>query len=93
MVTTRSSGAQPNGTNSGLAEKSRVKKRTNEATEPANGAAKRPKLRAKTDRSRWRMRNEDGVQTWHYLEDDEAAKDWPQTYPDKYYLGLPLVSA
>ncbi len=37
------------------------------------------------------MRNDDGRQTWHYLEDDEKAKEWPQSYADKWYLGLPLV--
>ncbi|KAL2840674.1 terpenoid cyclases/protein prenyltransferase alpha-alpha toroid [Aspergillus pseudoustus] len=42
------------------------------------------------DRSRWRLRNENGRHTWHYLEDDNAAKKWPQTLADKYYLGLPL---
>ncbi|KAL4966074.1 terpene cyclase/mutase family protein [Aspergillus stella-maris] len=42
------------------------------------------------DRTRWRMKNENGRHTWHYLEDDKPAKDWPQTTADKYYLGLPL---
>jgi len=53
---------------------------------------KRPRLDAKTDATRWRMKNDDGRQTWHYLADDDAAKEWPQTYADKWYLGLPLVS-
>jgi len=38
------------------------------------------------------MRDDQSRQTWHYLEDDEAAKQWPQSYADKYFLGLPLVS-
>ncbi|KAL4868710.1 hypothetical protein BDV12DRAFT_209020 [Aspergillus spectabilis] len=42
------------------------------------------------DRSRWRLRNDNGRQTWHYLEDDDAARRWPQSLADKYYLGLPL---
>jgi hypothetical protein len=46
----------------------------------------------KTDYSRWRMLDEDGKHTWHYLDDEEAARKWPQTLADKYYLGLPLVS-
>ena len=50
-----------------------------------------PKLRKTTDRSRWRMRDVKGVQTWQYLEDDEAAKKWPQSIADKWYLGLPTV--
>jgi lanosterol synthase len=43
------------------------------------------------DRTRWRLKNDNGRHTWHYLEDDEAARNWPQTLADKYYLGLPLV--
>ena len=35
--------------------------------------------------------DDDGRLTWHYLADDEAAKEWPQSYADKYDLGLPLV--
>jgi lanosterol synthase len=46
----------------------------------------------KTDYSRWRMLDEDGKHTWHYLDDDGVARKWPQTLADKYYLGLPLVS-
>jgi len=45
----------------------------------------------KTDYSRWRLRDIKGVQTWHYLADDEAAKEWPQSAADKYHLGLPTV--
>ncbi len=53
----------------------------------------RPELEDRTDFSRWRMRDDHGRHTWQYLEDDdEAAKNWPQTLADKYFLGLPLVS-
>jgi lanosterol synthase len=45
----------------------------------------------KTDYSRWRLLDESGRHTWHYLEDDAAAKEWPQTVVDKYNLGLPTV--
>lgn len=45
----------------------------------------------KTDYTRWRMLDEDGKHTWHYLDDDEVVAKWPQTLADKYYLGLPLV--
>ena len=45
----------------------------------------------RTDYTRWRMLDEDGKHTWHYLDDDEAVAKWPQTLADKYYLGLPLV--
>ena len=45
----------------------------------------------RTDYSRWRLRDIKGRQTWHYLETDEAMKDWPQSTVDKYFLGLPTV--
>jgi lanosterol synthase len=45
----------------------------------------------KTDHSRWRMRNVDGRQTWHYLESDEQLKAWPMTAADKYYMGQDTV--
>ncbi|KAI9825715.1 MAG: Lanosterol synthase (Oxidosqualene--lanosterol cyclase) [Phylliscum demangeonii] len=44
---------------------------------------------AKTDYSRWRLLDEKGRQTWHYLSDDEPHQDWPQVVTDKYHLGLP----
>jgi lanosterol synthase len=53
--------------------------------------AKRTKLPSRTDYSRWRLLDEKGRQTWHYLEDEEEAKNWPQTTADKYFLGLPTV--
>ncbi|KAK3325993.1 terpenoid cyclases/protein prenyltransferase alpha-alpha toroid [Apodospora peruviana] len=53
-------------------------------------AAKRPRMEDRTDYSRWRMRDDESRHTWHYLEDDEDAKEWPQTLADKYFLGLPL---
>lgn len=53
--------------------------------------AKRPRLEDRTDYTRWRMRDDESRHTWHYLEDDKAIKEWPQTLADKYYLGLPLV--
>lgn len=54
-------------------------------------SAKRPKLQERTDYSRWRLLDERGRQTWHYLENDEDAAEWPQTTADKYFLGLPTV--
>ena len=53
---------------------------------------KRQKVAEPVDKSKWRMKAEDGRHTWHYLDNDEAAKAWPQTYADKWYLELPLVS-
>lgn len=45
----------------------------------------------KTDYSRWRLLDDDGRHTWHYLETDEELKKWPQTIADKYHLGLETV--
>lgn len=45
----------------------------------------------KTDYRRWRLLNEDGRQTWHYLKTDEEMKQWPQSVAEKYFLGLPTV--
>jgi lanosterol synthase len=77
-----------------LLEKGSTRKRLSNAGD-ADHATKRqrPELVERTDYSRWRMRDDHGRHTWQYLEDDEQVKQWPQTYADKYYLGLPLVSA
>ena len=45
----------------------------------------------KTDYSRWRLLDDDGRQTWHYLETDEEIAKWPQSTADKYHLGLQTV--
>lgn len=45
-----------------------------------------------TDIERWRLLDERGQQTWHYLKTDEQVKSWPQSAADRYHLGLPLVS-
>lgn len=69
-----------------------IKKRVAEVTAQGESReSKRPRIEDRTDFSRWRMRDDESRHTWHYLEDDDAAKQWPQTYADKYYLGLPLV--
>ena len=52
---------------------------------------KQPTLSERTDYTKWRLLDERGRQTWHYLEDDDDAKEWPQSTIDKYFLGLPLV--
>lgn len=46
----------------------------------------------KTDYSRWRLRDDRGCQTWHYLKTDEEIKAWPQSTADKYFLGKETVS-
>ncbi len=69
----------------------------------ANGSASREKYQngstvtahtkdEATDIQRWRLLDERGRQTWHYLETDEEVKTWPQSTADRYHLGLPLVS-
>lgn len=46
----------------------------------------------KTDYTRWRLLDERGRQTWHYLQTDEEVEQWPQSTADKYHLGLPTVN-
>lgn len=53
-------------------------------------APKVAKLEAKTDVTRWRMKDDESRHTWHYLTEAEA-KEWTQSYADKYYLGMDLV--
>ncbi|KAK5162917.1 uncharacterized protein LTR77_011078 [Saxophila tyrrhenica] len=43
---------------------------------------------AKTDHTRWRLRDDDGRHTWHYLQTDEELKQWPMTVADRYFLGM-----
>lgn len=45
-----------------------------------------------TDPERWRLLDEQGRQTWHYLRTDDEIKKWPQTLYDKHHLSLPTVS-
>ncbi|EAS31167.3 squalene/oxidosqualene cyclase [Coccidioides immitis RS] len=42
-----------------------------------------------TDYSRWRLLNDCGRQTWHYLTAARELEQWPQSIADKYHLGLP----
>jgi hypothetical protein len=58
----------------------------------STGFAKGPDGDEKTDYSRWRLLDEHGRHTWHYLTTDEEIKAWPQTVADKFHLGLPTVS-
>ncbi|KAF2725157.1 ERG7, lanosterol synthase [Polychaeton citri CBS 116435] len=41
-----------------------------------------------TDYARWRLLDDDGIHTWHYLETDSEIERWPQTIADKWHLGL-----
>lgn len=49
------------------------------------------KTKPATDLARWRLRNVEGRQTWHYLSQEESKK-WPQNLAEKHHLGLPIVS-
>jgi lanosterol synthase len=71
-------------------EKKAANGSTKEVTEKVqNGRVSKDK---RTDYSRWRLLDEAGRQTWHYLRTDEEVKSWPQSVADKYHLGLPTVS-
>lgn len=54
--------------------------------------SKRQKVAEPVDKTRWRLKADGGRHTWHYLDNDVAIKEWPQSYADKWYLDLPLVS-
>ena len=45
-----------------------------------------------TDIERWRLLDERGRQTWHYLSTEREVEEWPQSIADRYHLRLPLVS-
>lgn len=45
----------------------------------------------RTNLRKWRLLDERGRQTWHYLQSEEEVKSWPQSTADKYFLGLPTV--
>ncbi|PNP57105.1 hypothetical protein THARTR1_02947 [Trichoderma harzianum] len=59
------------------------------ASDDSDSFPKRPKLEAKTDLTRWRVKDDDSRHTWHYLTDDKAAAEWPQSYAEKWILNLP----
>lgn len=73
--------------------KANAKKRTVGTNgEVAGHDSKRQKIVEPVDKTRWRLKADGGRHTWHYLEDDQSAKDWPQSHAEKWYLGLPFVS-
>lgn len=97
MVTPRSNGAAephaksiPTASNSGLTKNSSKQRKSNVklTNEPSSTIAKHQE---QIDILRWRCLDEKGRLTWRYLEDDAEAEDWPQSYADKWYLGLDLV--
>ncbi|KAG6306959.1 hypothetical protein E4U45_005988 [Claviceps purpurea] len=60
------------------------------ATDAELGFPQKPTIEAKTDPTRWRLKDDDSRHSWLYLESEKEAKDWPQSYAEKYFLGLPL---
>ncbi|PIA92428.1 Seco-amyrin synthase [Cercospora beticola] len=66
--------------------RNRSAKEQPKANGQAKANAKSPDSR--TDYSRWRLKDDRGRQTWHYLQSDEEIKQWPQTIADKWHLGL-----
>jgi lanosterol synthase len=95
MVSTRASrravgedaNAMPNGTPSGKTISNGVSNGHAYQYRHLPSGNLRP-LNEKTDRSRWRLLDEQGRHTWHYLESDEQVKEWPQTIADRYHQGL-----
>lgn len=45
----------------------------------------------KTDYTRWRLKDDRGCQTWHYLQTEEEVKAWPQSAADRYFMGMETV--
>ena len=43
------------------------------------------------DLDRWRLLDERGRQTWHYMKSEKEVQAWPQTLIDRHHLGLELV--
>jgi lanosterol synthase len=41
-----------------------------------------------TDLLHWRLKVDQGRQTWHYLETEKERNEWPQSVIDKYWLGI-----
>lgn len=74
-------------TATGRETRSSVRKRASDT----DRGTKKPRIEGKTDYTRWRLKDDDSRHTWHYLEDDEEMKKWPQSTAEKYYLNMPLV--
>jgi lanosterol synthase len=76
-----------NGKSNGATKRSASPKILNDAVD----VTKNEKGDEKTDYTRWRLKDDRGCQTWHYLTSDEEVKAWPQSTADKYFLGLNTV--
>ena len=70
-----------------------IRKRGEAHNEPNGKVEHATKLEdAKTDIYGWRLRDDRGRHTWHYLESDDELKEWPMTVADKYFVGLETAS-
>jgi lanosterol synthase len=76
-----------NGTTHGVTKRDASQKILNDGV----GVQKNREKHEKTDYTRWRLKDDRGCQTWHYLTSDEEIKAWPQSTADKYFLGLNTV--
>ncbi|RAO71695.1 uncharacterized protein BHQ10_007707 [Talaromyces amestolkiae] len=72
-----------------MAKESKIQPIANWRTKANGHLTKDAKGDDKTDYARWRLHDNDGRLTWRYLETDEENEKWPQTFYDKYNLGLP----
>lgn len=76
-----------NGAANGITKRNAPQRILNDAV----GVTKNAEGHEKTDYTRWRLKDDRGCQTWHYLQTDEEMKAWPQSTADKYFLGLDTV--
>lgn len=75
-----------NGATNGVA-----KRALNSNAQVPIGVGSNAKGDQKTDYGRWRLKDDRGCQTWHYLQTEEEVKAWPQSAADRYFLGLETV--
>lgn len=67
------------------------KRKANGHTQEPIGVNGSARGNQKTDYTRWRLRDDRGCQTWHYLQNEKEVKEWPQSAADRYFLGLETV--
>lgn len=63
----------------------------NSKTGPGTEATEKLRTEYKTDPTRWRLKDNDGRHTWHYITDDGEMREWPQSMAEKWYMKLSLV--
>ncbi|KAJ4337433.1 Lanosterol synthase erg7A [Ascochyta clinopodiicola] len=77
-----------NGAINGAAVNGTHKRGANEHTQVPIGVKSSANGDQKTDYTRWRLRDDRGCQTWHYLHSEDEVKEWPQSAADRYFLGM-----